>query len=391
MKRFLSLSSALALTLGLLFSPAAADVDAKAKDQAEYVKGEVIVKFKSGTTNSEKAQAHKNENATLKERNDHKKVKFDLVKVKGRSVEEAIQEYKGNSDVEYAEPNYIFKADWVPNDTYYNSYQWGPQKVQAEAAWDYTRSSGSTRIAIVDTGVQYDHPDLNAKVTRGYDFVGNDWYPYDYNGHGTHVAGTAAAETNNSTGVAGMAPNAEIFAVRVLDANGSGTLADVADGIVHSADYGSDVINLSLGSPSGSSTLKSAVDYAWNRGAVVVAAAGNAGTSTKHYPAAYANAIAVGATDPNDNKASFSSYGTWVDVAAPGVDILSTYPTNSYAYLSGTSMATPHVAGLAGLLDAQGRSKSNIRAAIENTADWTPGTGTYWAHGRINAYDAVRY
>jgi thermitase len=232
---------------------------------------------------------------------------------------------------------------------------------------------------------------LSGKVVRGYDYVDNDWDPYDGNGHGTHAAGIAAAITNNTRGIAGMAPDAKIYAVRVLDDSGSGTLQNVANGIIHAADNGADVISLSLGSPNDSITLKEAVDYAWNKGVVVVAAAGNDGSSQPAYPAYYSNAIAVAATDSDESKASFSNYGSWVDVAAPGVNIYSTYTDSSYASLSGTSMATPHVAGLAGLLDAQGRSASEIRATIENTADPISGTGTYWSKGRINAYRAVNY
>ncbi|SMO84174.1 S8 family peptidase [Melghirimyces algeriensis] len=391
MKRTLTVLSVLPLTLSLLFTPANTEVQAASKPKpAKYAKGEVIVKFKSDTKQSKMSKVHKQEGAKLIKRNKTKKVKFDLVKVKGKSVKKAVKEYKKNPNVEYAEPNYIFRASWTPNDTYYQSYQYGPQKVKAPAAWDITRSSESTRIAVVDTGVQYNHPDLSGKVVRGYDYVDGDWDPNDGNGHGTHVAGTAAAVTNNSRGVAGMAPNATIYAVRVLNNSGSGTLSDVANGIIHAANNDSDVINLSLGAAYGSSTLENAVNYAWNKGAVVVAAAGNAGNTAKHYPAAYSNAISVAATDANDRKASFSTYGSWVDVAAPGVDILSTWP-GGYRYLNGTSMAAPHVAGLAGLLDSQGRSNSNIRAAIENTADQISGTGSYWRKGRINAYRAVNY
>ncbi|KPC73751.1 thermitase, partial [Thermoactinomyces vulgaris] len=215
--------------------------------------------------------------------------------------------------------------------------------------------------------------------------------PQDGNGHGTHCAGIAAAVTNNSTGIAGTAPKASILAVRVLNNSGSGTWTAVANGITYAADQGADVISLSLGGTVGNSGLQQAVDYAWSKGSVVVAAAGNAGTTAPNYPAYYSNAIAVASTDQNDNKSSFSTYGSWVDVAAPGSSIYSTYPTSTYSSLSGTSMATPHVAGVAGLLAAQGRSASNIRAAIENTADKISGTGTYWAKGRVNAYKAVQY
>ncbi|MGI6127280.1 MAG: S8 family peptidase [Planifilum sp.] len=388
MKRLLAIVASLALAL-VLTLPQTVGAEAAPADKPAYAPDQVIVKFKEGTSARTMKATHQEEQAKLLSRNET--LGFDVVKVEDKSVEQAVQEYEKNPDVEYAEPNYIYTIQWTPNDPDFSSRQWGPQKVQAPEAWDVTRGSSSTRIAIVDTGVQYDHPDLAGKVVRGYDFVDDDSDPYDGNGHGTHCAGIAAAVTDNGRGIAGMAPNATIYAVRVLDDNGSGTLDDVANGIIHAADNGADVISLSLGAPVGATTLRNAVDYAWNSGSVVVAAAGNSGTSLPSYPAYYDNAIAVAATDSNDNKASFSNYGSWVDVAAPGVDIYSTYTGSSYRSLSGTSMATPHVAGLAGLLDAQGRSASQIRAAIENTADPISGTGTYWSKGRINAYKAVNY
>lgn len=390
MKRLLAIVASLVLAVVLIQPQAAGAESAVQADKPDYAPDQVIVKFKKGTSASAMKTVHQGEEAKLLSRNT--KLGFDVVKVEGKSVEQAVKEYEKNPNVEYAEPNYIYRIQWTPNDTYFSSQQWGPQKVQAPAAWDVTRSSSDTWIAIIDTGVQYDHPDLAGKVVRGYDFVDDDWDPYDGNGHGTHCAGIAAAVTNNGRGIAGMAPNATIYAVRVLNNSGSGTLDDVANGIIHAADSGADVISLSLGASVGATTLKNAVDYAWNKGVVVVAAAGNNGTSLPTYPAYYSNAIAVAATDSNDNKAYFSNYGSsWVDVAAPGVNIVSTYRGSSYASLSGTSMATPHVAGLAGLLDAQGRSASQIRAAIENTADRISGTGTYWNKGRINAYKAVNY
>ncbi|MBO2532472.1 MAG: peptidase S8 [Thermoactinomycetaceae bacterium] len=390
MKRLLAIVASLVLAVVLIQPQAAGAESAVQADKPDYAPDQVIVKFKKGTSASAMKTVHQGEEAKLLSRNT--KLGFDVVKVEGKSVEQAVKEYEKNPNVEYAEPNYIYRIQWTPNDTYFSSQQWGPQKVQAPAAWDVTRSSSDTWIAIIDTGVQYDHPDLAGKVVRGYDFVDDDWDPYDGNGHGTHCAGIAAAVTNNGRGIAGMAPNATIYAVRVLNNSGSGTLDDVANGIIHAADSGADVISLSLGASVGATTLKNAVDYAWNKGVVVVAAAGNNGTSLPTYPAYYSNAIAVAATDSNDNKAYFSNYGSsWVDVAAPGVNIVSTYRGSSYASLSGTSMATPHVAGLAGLLDAQGRSASQIRAAIENTADRISGTGTYWSKGRINAYKAVNY
>jgi thermitase len=197
-----------------------------------------------------------------------------------------------------------------------------------------------------------------------------------------------------------------LMGVKVLDYSGSGSLSAVASGIRWSADNGAKVINLSLGTPSRFKTLERAVNYAWTRGAVLACAAGNAGTAAKTYPAAYTNCIAVAATDQNDAKAYFSNYGAgWVDVAAPGVDILSTIQDTwewcflcyGYGYLpgydsrSGTSMATPHVAGLAALVWARGQCTTNscVRSKIESTADPISGTGTYWRYGRVNYFNAV--
>ncbi|WP_245830976.1 S8 family peptidase [Sediminibacillus massiliensis] len=357
--------------------------------KGEYVKGQVIVKFKDKVSKKEKQDALNN--ARVKEVEDKDSVKSPFKVLEVRNVEAVAKALSKNPQVEYAEPNYVMSAAWTPNDSYYSYYQYGPQNTYTDNAWDITRGSSGQEIAVLDTGVDYNHPDLDGKTIRGYDFIDNDYTPQDLNGHGTHVAGTAAAETNNGTGVSGMAPNTAILAVRVLDASGNGSLADIADGIRYAADAGAEVINLSLGCDCNTRTLENAVDYAWSQGATVIAAAGNDGVSTTFEPASYSNVIAVGAVDRYDRRASFSNYGAWVDVTAPGVDIAATVPNRGYAYMSGTSMASPHVAGLAGLLAGQGRSNSEIRQAIEQTADPISGTGSYFEHGRINSYNAVRY
>jgi thermitase len=387
MKRFFSLLSVF-LLLAMLLVPAATFANPAKPAAPKYAPGELIVKFKSGTSSATVQSLHAKAGAKVAKTS---KLGYQVVKFNGASVEAMLQKYKKFPNVEYVEPNYYFHAFWTPNDPAFASQQWGPQKIQAHAAWDVTQGSSAVKIAVVDTGVQANHPDLAGKVINGWDFVYDDSVPNDANGHGTHVAGIAAAATNNGIGIAGMAPNVKILAVRVLDANGSGTLDDVAAGIRYAADQGAKVINLSLGSSVGSTTLQNAVNYAWNKGAVVVAAAGNSGSSSPSYPAYYTNAIAVASTSSSDAKSSFSNWGSWVDVAAPGSNIYSTFKGSSYATLSGTSMAAPHVAGLAGLLASQGRTASQIRAAIQNTADRISGTGTYWTYGRINAYRAVNY
>ncbi|MUK90425.1 S8 family serine peptidase [Ornithinibacillus sp. L9] len=397
--------SGLALLVLVLFSPlviaTAEEGDAlqnngeeiavnKTVEPGAYVKGEVVVQFKDRVSASKQEQILQDVGAKVQATPEVVRSPFLVLEV--GNVDAVVNALSKNKNVEFAEPNYILKAAWSPNDTYFSpSYQYGLFNTSANSAWDVARGSSSQEIAVLDTGVDYNHPDLDGKTIRGYDFVDRDYTPSDLNGHGTHVAGIAAAETNNGTGIAGMAPNTRILAVRVLDANGSGSLANIANGIRYAADNGAEVINLSLGCACDTRALEDAVNYAWNRGSVVVAAAGNDGTSQQFQPASYANAIAVGAVDRNNNKASFSNWGTWVDVAAPGVDIASTYPGNRYVYLSGTSMASPYVAGQAALLTGQGRSNSQVRAAIQNTTDSMNGSGYYVRYGVINAYNAVRY
>ncbi|MRG85258.1 S8 family peptidase [Salinibacillus xinjiangensis] len=359
-------------------------------EAGEYVKGEVVVKFKENVAKGKQKNVVKGVKAEVVKDEDIVKSPIKVLKV--GNVEAVVKALNNNPNVEYAEPNYKLNATWTPNDTYANtSYQYGLFTTYTDYAWDIARGSSSQEIAVIDTGVDYNHEDLNDKTILGYDFVQNDYDPMDRNGHGTHVAGTAAAETNNGIGIAGMAPETNILAVRVLDPRGSGSLADIVDGIRYAADYGAEVINLSLGCNCDTQALEDAVNYAWNKGAVVIAAAGNDGVSTTFEPASYENVISVAAVDSNNRLASFSNYGSWVDVAAPGVDIASTIQRNGYAYMSGTSMASPHVAGLAGLLAGQNRNNAEIRAAIENTASSISGTGYYFEHGLINSNAAVSY
>ncbi|MYL34668.1 S8 family serine peptidase [Pontibacillus yanchengensis] len=356
-------------------------------EKGDFVKGEVIVKFNDNATNKTAEQL--NVSGEIKEDTDEVDSNFLVLEV--GNVEEVVKALNKNPDVEYAEPNYKFQSTFTPNDSLYQGYQYGPQSTYTDEAWNVTKGASSQEIAVIDSGVDYNHPDLDDKTIKGYDFVDNDYDPMDEKNHGTHVAGTAAAETDNATGIAGMAPNTSILAVRALNAQGSGTLADIADAIVYAADQGAEVINLSLGCNCDTTTLENAVNYAWDKGSVVVAAAGNDGVSTTFEPASYNNVIAVGAIDQNDQKASFSNYGTWVDVVAPGVSIAATVPGNGYAYMSGTSMAAPHVSGLAGILASQGRSNTEIRQAIEETTDSLSGTGVYSKYGKIDSLEAVNY
>jgi len=299
--------------------------------------------------------------------------------------------------VEYAEPNYVAKALLEPNDPYFSN-QWGLPKIQAPEAWDLATGSSQVKIAILDTGIDKDHQDLAGKIFARVNLT-NARSDDDLNGHGTHVAGIASAITNNGLGVAGTGFNTSLISVKVLNDNGSGYYSWIVNGIKWAADNGAKVINLSLGGSSSSKALEDAVNYAWEKGVVLACAAGNDGISTPLYPAYYQNCIATAATDQSDQKTSWSNYGNWVDVAAPGLNIFSTLPnhkvkitkTKNYGYLSGTSMATPFVSGLAGLLFGQNSNLTNfeVRKMIEENADKISGTGNYWTAGRINAYNSV--
>ena len=316
----------------------------------------------------------------------------------GQDPEAVATRLRQRPDVEIAEVEREVRITFTPNDPYYG-YQWNLPKIRAPQAWDLVTGTSSVWIAIVDTGVDYNHPDLaSSRLWLGWDYVNNDNDPRDDNGHGTHVAGIAGANTNNSIGVAGVCWGCDLLAVKVLDADGYGLDSWVANGIRYAADWGvafgkRTIINLSLGGPYESSVIRDAVSYAQSHGALVVAAAGNQGTNTPFYPAAYPGVIGVSATDSNDQWASFSNYGSYVDIAAPGVDILSTYPGGYYTRLDGTSMAAPHVAGVAGLVWSRNLtlSANQVCGLLLSTATdlGTSGRDDVYGYGRVDAYGAV--
>ncbi|MEB3196630.1 MAG: S8 family peptidase [Candidatus Sericytochromatia bacterium] len=271
--------------------------------------------------------------------------------------------------------------------------QWGLAKLEASAAWGVTPGRREVKVGVVDTGIYYKHPEFGDRVDPGFDFINRDDDARDDMMHGTHCAGIVAAGFDDGHGIAGVAPGVRLLAVKVMDQVGEGTWANIADGIVYATQRRCDIINLSLGASNSSYTLKQAVAYAVEAGVLVVAAMGNENTDTPSFPAAYPGVMAVGATKADDSRAGFSNVGAHISVAAPGHRILSTVLYGKYEAVSGTSMAAPHVAGLAALLKSAHPdwTAAQLRARIEATADdlGAPGQDPVFGHGRINARRAL--
>ena len=372
-----------------------------APDGREARAGALVVRFKRGSSGADQQAAHQAAGALKADK--LRAPDTFRVQVGQGALARARAAYRTRSVVEYVDYDYVRRATDVPDDPHLADL-YGLEKIEATSAWDTTHSAASVKVAILDCGIysssstylgpdgQAGHADLRSKVVAEAGFADtpdvDDWCD-----HGSHVAGTAAAATNNGLGVAGVGFNASLLNGKVLDDTGSGSDSTVADGLYWAADQGANVINMSLGGPgSCTETLQDAVDYAWSRGAVIVAAAGNAGNGSAESPGNCNHVIAVAATDSNDDRADFSNYGSNVDIAAPGVGILSTNYTGSYIELSGTSMATPHVAGLAALIwsTSFGTSNQAVVDRIEAGADPIDGTGSLWEHGRINAARSVQ-
>ncbi|MFC7212896.1 S8 family peptidase [Saliphagus sp. GCM10025334] len=293
---------------------------------------------------------------------------FDAVTI--RVPKRAVSGLQNNPNVRYVEENGEMHA-------LAQSTPWGIDRVDADVAHDNGETGAGADIAILDTGIDSDHPDLQANLGEGRAFVSckggpnvcaEDWD--DDNDHGTHCAGTADAVDNNE-GVVGVSTEATLHAVKVLDKRGSGSFSDIAAGVEYVADKGWDVASLSLGASSGSQTLRDAGQYAYNNGVLLVAAAGNDGPCSDcvGYPAAYPEFIAVSATSEDDSLASFSSTGSEVEIAAPGEDVNSTVPGGGYDTFSGTSMACPHVSGAGGQLMANGYTNTEARQQLKDTAE----------------------
>lgn len=387
-----------------------------------YVPGEIIVKYKEDVGMKSFSIKSGNEGS------------LEILKVdKNTDLEKMAMEISLLSGVEYAEPNYIYDIFVEPNDPDYSS-QWYLPKVQSEEAWNLTFGSEDVIIAIIDTGVEWDHIDLADNIwnnsdedcsngidddsngyiddCRGWDFVdtsnvnctdadctGRDNNPMDDNEHGTHCAGISAAVTNNSNQVSGICPNCKIMAVRSgykctginCPSGASLNIDDTSLAIEYAADNGATVISMSFGGTDDFQSIRDAVNYANSKGVALVAAAGNSNSNVENYPAANPNVIAIGSTDSGDLKSSFSNYGNWVNIVAPGSNIWNTVLNDQIKSKQGTSMATPLVAGAIGLIKSvlPDKTQTDILQALNETG--TPINFIGENKSRVNVYSSLLY
>ncbi len=425
MRKFIFLIFPLGFTISLLISLSYA-LEATSTCGNEYAPGLLLVKFKDGRTNS-------NGHHESQEMGRIPEINISVVKVPVGSECAFLDYYRRDPRIEYVELDYAAHAlesfdlttSTTPNDPDWD-HQWSLEKINIPQAWNLVTNTNGPIIAILDSGIQLDHPDLNSQLWinlgeipgNGIDDDGNGktddlngWHFYhvwngdtfvpdennnleDDIGHGTHIAGIAASATNNSVGIAGISYNSPVMTVKVLDQFGTGWYSDIAAGIIYAADNGAQIINLSLGGSSPSQTLSDAIDYARLQGSILVAATGN-DSGEVLFPAAYEPVLAVGATDKNNQRASFSNYGQQVDLSAPGTDIYSTWYQGNYIYKSGTSMAAPHVSGVSAILWTQYpelNANEVVSTLLVTSKDIDlPGFDIYTGWGLVDAYHAIAH
>lgn len=436
------------VTLALIVIASTVRSSAQAPIEGPFVAGELLVKFRPGAAADAQTEAHRAVGgapvAEIQRTGVHR------VRVPARSETAALARYQRNPNVLYAEPNFVRRIPTlaangagaaVPGD-YHFAEQWALENtgqgfycipwlfgddfclyqgtpdadIDAPEAWSIQSGDPTVIVAVIDSGIDYTHPDLAANYAGGEDFVSLDGDPMDDHGHGTHVAGTIAAAMNNQTGtpataegVVGVAPNARILAYKVCGPDGTCDDFAIQQAIARAIADGARVINMSLGQSAYSQSLDDAVQDAWAAGLVIVAGAGNDGVTTPFYPAALDHVISVAAFDENHVRPSFSNYGNWVDISAPGTAVMSTYPMSAcetsttagdigcYTWNTGTSMATPHVTGAAALVWSRSDVTTNeevvniLLSSADGKGVATGRLDSWTIHGGLNLRDAVAF
>jgi len=404
-----AISTVLALLVLLTTAiPAAANEPEppKTPEAGEVVPGEVVVKWRDPDRGSDVARARGL--SVLAEVGTPADGLPEVLSTAGRPVSDVLAELRADPAVAYAEPNYVVRladegsvAAVSVNDPK-TAGQYSLDRMRVRDAWSLSKG-GNGVVAVLDTGVQANHADLSGRVLAGYDFVNNDSNAADDNGHGTWVAGIIAAKPNDGYGVAGISWTDKILPVKIMNREGMGDTADLTSGIVWAADHGATIINMSVGGFPSSSYVQDAVNYAWNKGVVLVGAAGNNGRQEDFYPAAFPNVVSVSATQVNDEFAHWSSYGPKVDVSAPGASVQTTNCTvctygghdtwGDHTYISGTSFATPNVAGVIALIRARYPSytPAQVVSRLTSTVDdlGYAGYDIRYGRGRVNALRAL--
>ncbi|HYE33218.1 MAG TPA: S8 family serine peptidase [Methylomirabilota bacterium] len=347
----------------------------------------ILVRVKAHISEGDAQELHRSHGASQIDEITGLRVR--VLKVAPQARAKVLAALQKNPNIDFAEPDLIIKHDGTANDYYFPS-QWHLSKIQAPAAWDLSTGSSSVVIAVIDSGVESAHADLALKLVPGWNFYDNNNNTADVNGHGTAVAGTAAASVNNSIGVASVAPNCAIMPLRVSDASGYAYESRIAKAITYAADQGARVANVSFRASTGS-TVKSAAQYFQNKGGVVVVSSGNEGAFETATDNPYV--LTVSATDSNDALPTWSNRGNNVDLSAPGVSILTTTRGNTYASWTGTSFSAPVVAGAAALVISAKPSMTGAQVAdvLKKSTDdlGSAGWDTQYGAGRVNVYKAL--
>ena len=377
---FVASAVALTLTIGYAVNASAAP---------KWAEGRVLLQTKAGLSDAELDKILKAHNG--KAIGHIRQINLHIIEVPPQAEEAVARALAHNPNIKFAELDLLVEAGQIPNDPGYTN-AWHLPKIQAPTAWDSSQGAGVT-VAILDSGVDATHPDLAGQLVAGWNSADNTTNTSDINGHGTWVAGTAGAATNNSIGVASVAGGARIMPIRVTNfSDGSAYFSAIANGLTWAADHGAQVANISFDMLTTSSSVSSAAQYMNSKGGVVVVAAGNTGTDRGYSDNLYM--ISVSATDSSDVKASWSSFGYYVDVAAPGVSIWTTTQGGGYNAVNGTSFASPVTAGVIALMKAANPSLSpaTLERVLESTATdlGSAGWDTYYGYGRVNAAAAVQ-